>query len=396
MATASGIGASPPKTEEEKVKEAPKDAAKDAKEAPQFTEFSDTEFIRFLVNEDISCPVCYRAYLPFDIRDLDGVNDYREKVTEIQLKEKLEALKKKDPSALNLDEWLAAGYVIPILTDCNHAICKDCALRHFERGIVFIKGGSGVRCRYHKRDQLGHPSVYCNFLTPCAEIGDLSVSGECMLIAKGLRDNYVALGVKNPDYDGDKEFYYYFKYCWHCQKESKFVCTKCMKPFCDACKDKHAGHAQMPVEEFEKSKIQCHKCQACSEKGKDTAAHKFCCKCKKYLCRNRKTCYDPCMDPDHLLMEFDPDLIELKRFEYNAVDNSRKMFIHDVHDYLETDPFFWQAADMESLSRTMWYQEHRRCVPVKPGEEEEVEEEVEEVEEVEEEGDEEEESDDEE
>jgi len=37
------------------------------------------------------------------------------------------------------------------------------------------------------------------------------------------------------------------------------------------------------------------------------------------------------------------------------------MFIHDVHDYLEVDPFIWQASDLESLKRTVWYQEYIRC-----------------------------------
>jgi len=221
---------------------------------------------------------------------------------------------------------------------------------------VFV--GSGVRCKYHKRDQLGHEPCTCLFVTPCKSAKDLPLAEENMLIAKVFRDiTKIALGTKNPECKG--EFFYYFKFCHHCQKPSTKICDKCELPACEDCwKKYHEGHPGKTVVDYEKNVVQCHKCSKCGSR-----AFKYCAICKLFLCRNRKKCFDPCMDPDHLLIEYDPSLVEIKRFESTAVDNSRKMFIHDVHDYLETDPFFWQAADMESLGRTVWFQEFYRCHP---------------------------------
>jgi len=322
------------------------------KPAAELREFTDVEFIRFLVNEDSACPVCYRPFVCYDIRDMemDGkkITDFRTEVPR--------DLVKKIPK---IQEQMKKGFVIPILTRCNHAMCEDCCVKYFEKDVAFVK--SGVRCQYHKRDQTGHPPSHCLFVTPCKKPEDMPASGENMLISQVLREiTPIALGTKNPAYDGDKEFYYYFKFCHGCQKLSTQICTECSLPFCDDCAKKHSEHKKklQKVEDYEKTVIQSHKCVICGNQ-----AFKYCAKCKRFLCRNRTRCYDLHMDPDHLLFEFDPSLVELKRFEYTAVDNSRKMFIHDVHDYLETDPFFWQAADMECLSRTMWFQEFHRCHP---------------------------------
>jgi len=335
---------------------APEAAAAASAAAPAASErreLSDVEFIKYLVNEDISCPVCFRPFVDCDIRDVPELNakDFHDFVSVADFKKYVK---------------IPEGFVIPILLNCNHAMCEDCARnKYFEKDVVFV--GDGVRCRYQKRDQLGNNPCTCLFLTKCKSVDELSVSGENMLIVHTFRSVVpIALGVKNRSYGEEQPFFYYFKFCHHCQKESKKICTDCNLPVCDACWDAHhKGHKSTTVDDYNKNRVQSHECEKCAGPKKNQA-FKYCAKCKLFLCRNRNTCYDPCMDPDHLLIEFDPSLVEIKRFEYNAVDNSRKMFIHDVHDYLETDPFIWQAADMECLGRTMYYQERKRCGADKP------------------------------
>jgi len=326
-------------------------------------EISDSDFITILVNEDICCPSCYRPFFACDLRE----------VKEFGLKE-------HDPTSYNYDiplerfneviKSIPEGFVIPLRLNCNHAMCVDCARHFYEPDVVFL--GSGVRCQFHKCDQLGGEKCVCNFLTPCKDVNKISVSAENMLIAHALRNVIpIVLGTKDPKYAKNEQFFYYFKTCHYCQKQSEVICTDCNLPACEACfKEHHTGHKNQSVAEYEKTKIQSHKCVKC----KKNQAFKYCAICKLFLCRNRNTCFDPCMDPDHLLIEFDPSLVEIKRFEYNAVDNSRKMFVHDAHDYLETDPFMWQAADMESIGRTMYYQEKNRCNKMKTVSEDEEEE----------------------
>jgi len=314
-------------------------------------EISDLEFIKILMNEDAACPLCFRPFLPWDVRPKEEGGD--------------------GPLVLHDGQWCVEekkgvfrpvikegeGYVIPKLLKCNHAVCVDCAALYMETGVVFI--GDGVRCHYKKIDQTGatEPSV-CHFVTPCKNANDLPNSAENMLIAKVLHDRGVLLGSKkNKAFDG--EFYYYFKFCHHCQREAKMICTKCHLPACDDCwKEHHAseGHNGQTVEDYEKDVVKKPRCEVCGE-----PACKYCGICRKFLCRNRAKCYDPCMDPDHLLIEYDPNLRELRRSETTAIENSRKMFVNDVHDYLETDPFIWSAADLECLKRTVWYEEYKRC-----------------------------------
>jgi len=374
-------------------------AAETANKPSVETSLSDKEFVRCLLNEDICCPICYRPYIP--------------------AKHELQA---------------GEGYVNPVVLHCNHAVCEECARLCYEPFVQFVK--HGVRCPYHKRDQMGNPPYVCQFVSPktvddlMKEKGELEAKLEEMkkienpdenkqkemrnlkldilmkaentILAHVLRDETeVLLGTSNPRFNAEEykkiqplteddvkkcegdakkiqelykkkqeelmefsksaEFYYWFKYCRKCQAESNFVCEKCKLAFCEKCWADHMksteGHDEkkeeefkLTVEDYEKNKIQKHKCSVCNNR-----AFKYCGVCEKYYCRNRKDCYDHCVDPDHVLVDFDPSVIELKRTEATAMDNTRKMFIHDVHDYLEANPFLWQAADMESLYRTMWY-----------------------------------------
>jgi len=304
-------------------------------------ELSDKEFTKYLMNEDTVCPVCYRPYLPAEHEPQPGEE-----------------------------------YVMPMLLDCNHAMCFDCCKTYYEDKVAFVE--HGIRCQFHKRDQLGNDPYYCEFVSPRADIRDQKVPPEQLkeatenrIIAKVLRDTGVLLGTSKPHFEGVgkdkkdyKEFFYWYKYCRICQKDATFYCKKCKLTFCDDCWakhlqmdgsteekgnpeqkviPKHEDSDKQPLEEYEKEKIQSNKCSVCGKR-----AYKYCGMCKKFLCRDRKRCYDPCMDPDHLLIDFDPSIVELKRFEATAMDNARKMFIHDVHDYMETNPFLWQAADMDA------------------------------------------------
>jgi len=246
-------------------------------------------------------------------------------------------------------------YVMPKLLDCNHAVCEYCAANCYEDKVAFV--GHGVRCPFHKRDQSGREPYVCGFVTP-RKPEELEDAMENRIIAKVLRDTEVLLGTSQPKKYKNREFFYYYKFCHECQHLSTCVCKNCMLPFCDDCWKGHkggenSGHECWSLADYDKEKVQSHKCDVCHNR-----AYKYCGICKKFYCRNRKGCYDPCMDPDHLLIDFDPSIVELKRFEATAMDNARKMFIHDMHDYLETNPFLWQAADMECLHRTVWHEAH--------------------------------------
>jgi len=372
------------------------------------TAISEKEFTKYLMNEDTCCPICYRPYLP----EPDPGK----------------------PDDLSLIKPGEAGFVMPVVLNCNHAVCEECSRLCYEPVVQFV--GHGVRCLFHKRDQLGNPPYVCQFVSPMKtdelkqevpeleaklkklqelsaeeqkkhekEISntklDIQMHRDNRIISQVLRvRTEVLLGSINPKFNKDAyqklkkdideinkevvknkgnpkrvrelsderqkllddfsktaEFYYWFKYCHGCQKPSTVICKKCNLPFCDECWNEHKkvdGHAdsdKMTVEEYEKNKVQKHECDKCHKR-----AFKYCGICQKFLCRNRKDCYDPCMDPDHLLIDFDPLIAELKRAEATAMDNSRKMFIHDVHDYMEINPFLWQAADMECLHRTVWHQ----------------------------------------
>jgi len=315
-------------------------------------ELPEMKFIAFLVNEDTTCPNCHRPFLPWDDRPKDKGGDGPLVFDKEQGKWLVEET--KEPAIKE-----GEGYVIPLLLKCNHAVCQECAPFLKEEKVAFI--GSGVRCPYEKRDQYANTRACCRFVTPCKEVFDLPVSSENMLLTKIMHDvTGIMLGDRfNPDFEGSDEFFFYFKYCYHCQRESSMICDKCHIAACPDCwKEHHAsqGHTGMTVQDYETKVVKGHKCEKCGE-----PACKYCGICRKFLCRNREKCFDPCMDPDHLLVEFDPNLVEIRKLESTAVDNSRKMFIYDVHDYLETDPFVWEGVNMECLKRTMWYQEYKRC-----------------------------------
>ena len=329
-------------------------AAAAAERPARGEELSDTKFIAYLMNEDSSCPNCHRPFLPWDVRPKAEGGDG----PLVFDKEKGVWCVEESEGVLRPVIKEGEGYCIPLVLKCNHAVCQECAMFGFEFDVVFI--GDGVRCHYMKVDQFGSPPSECLFVTPCKETTELPVAAENMLLTKVMHHTGVILGnKKNPDFGDTTEFFYYFKYCYHCQRESTMICDVCHLAACEECwKEYHAskGHKGQTVQDYEKNVVRGHKCEKCGE-----PACKYCGICRKFLCRNRDRCYDPCMDPDHLLIEFDPNLIEIKKLESTAVDNSRKMFIYDVHDYLETDPFIWQSSDMESLKRTAWFDEYNRC-----------------------------------
>jgi len=319
--------------------------------------------------------VCYRPFvayypaMPTPLKTEEGKEPTPEE--KARFSEEVKRCKAEN-DAIN-EEMKKMGYVVPKVLNCNHAICEECAVKCYEKRVQYV--GHGVRCPFHKRDQLGNPPFVCGFVTPKSATTLEEVQKnfddaiENIIIAKVLRDTNVLLGTSNPRNPQGKlagkeaEFFYWYKFCRGCQKASTCVCKNCRLAFCDDCWTEHvkgnAGHEKKSRDDYEKEEIRCHECDECKKQGKKNShAYKFCGICKKWLCRNRKTCFDPCMDPDHLLIEFDPSLAEMKRFEAKAQDDSKKMFIHDNHDYLETNPFLWQGADMESLCRTVWHQAH--------------------------------------
>jgi len=286
-------------------------------------ELSDVEFTKYLMNEDTCCPICYKPFLPDEQAPTEG-------------------------------------FVKAKLLDCNHAVCEECAKECYEEKVAFV--GHGVRCPFHKRDQTGHDPYTCGFVTP-KKPEQLEDAKENMIIAKVLRDTGVLLGTQPKQYK-DREYFYYYKFCHECQQPSTCVCKQCTLPYCEQCwkqhTSEHKDHACWTLAEYDKVKVQANKCSVCKSR-----AYKYCGVCKKFYCRNRKNCYDCCMDPEHLLIDFDPSIVELKRYEATAMDNVRKMFIHDMHDYLETNPFLWQASDMECLHRTMWHVAHDNAEKIK-------------------------------
>jgi len=311
-----------PAKESEEEEEKPIRVYFPAEKPKEKKDLSDDEFTMVLMNEDICCPVCYRPFLP----------------AEHQLQE-------------------GEGYVEPVRLDCTHAMCRDCCKKFYEEEVAFL--GHGVRCKYHKIDQIGNGPFICNFVTP-KKPEELPIALENQIIAQVLRDTGVILGTSKPKEipeEAKGEFYYWYKVCRNCRKRTKVVCMKCKEAFCTACWEKHKAAMKhedgdmKTLEDYDKDVIHSRKCVKC-----DKQASKYCGICKHYLCSDRKNCYDPCMDPDHLLLDFEPNIIEMKRAEATAMDNSRKMFIHDVHDYTDTDPFMWHAMDLACLHRTMWHQ----------------------------------------
>ena len=270
-------------------------------------ELSDEQFTMYLMNEDTVCPGCHRPFVP-----KDGKHE--------------------------------GDMVVPLRLDCQHAICKECAKDHYHSKVAFMDKGC-VCCQFEKRDQLGNGPFKCRFMTECdlEEKGypHLPDSEEIQLVCKALRDSGALVGT-----DLSPCHFFWYKVCHGCGMPATRVTKDPRTALCDNCFN--GDVAAWTIDEYEKEVVRSHKCCKC---GKE--AIMYCAKCDKYYCKERE-CYDPCKDPDHVLVTFLPNISEMKREEYQAIESSRKMFLNDVHEYNDPNPFMRRLYDLECFRRALF------------------------------------------
>lgn len=283
-------------------------------------ELSDEQFTMYLMNEDTVCPGCHRPFVPKDGKPEGGKPE--------------------------------GDMVVPLRLDCQHAICKECAEKFYKKEVAFMDKGC-VCCQFEKRDQLGNGPFKCRFMTECdlEEKGypKLPESEEIQLVCKALRISGVLVGTHHTDITKEgKDGYnfFWFKVCHKCGMPATHVMKDLSTALCDKC---FKGDAKAwKVDEYEKEVVRSHKCCKCGNE-----AIMYCAKCDKYYCKERE-CYDPCKDPDHVLVTFLPNISEMKREEYQAIESSRKMFLNDVHEYNDPNPFMRRLYDLECFRRALF------------------------------------------
>lgn len=266
-------------------------------------ELTDEQFTMYLMNEDTVCPKCHRPFVPKDMKP-------------------------------------EGSMVVPLRLNCQHAICQECAAECYEKQVAFMNKGC-VRCQFEKRDQLGTHPFKCRFVTECDvdEKGTpkLPVSEEIQLVCKALRTSGVLVGT---DLIPETCDFFWYKVCHLCGKPATHVTKDPCTALCDTCFTDDAAKF-WTIEEYEKEVVRAHKCCKCEKE-----AIMYCAKCDKYYCKERD-CYDPCKDPDHVLVTFLPNISEMKRQEYQDIESSRKMFLNDVHEYNDPNPFMRRLYDLE-------------------------------------------------
>lgn len=330
-ASAASAGALVPTQEQPVAAEEPQPL-----EAKSGDELTDDQFSMYLMNEDTVCPGCGKPFAPMG----------------------------QEP---------VGKMVLPLRLDCQHAICKKCS-KKFKLDQAAFMGKACVRCQFEKRDQLGHGPYKCRFLTECDLDEDgfpiLPVSEEIQRICKALRESGVVIG-SHPC----KRHSFWYKACHQCGMPATRVTKEKPQGLCNACYEKEEPKPDFwTLEEYEKNVVRSHKCCKC---GKE--AIMFCAMCDKYYCKDRN-CYDACKDPDHVLVTFLPNISEMKRQEYQDIESSRKMFLDDVHEYNDLNPFMRRLYDLECFKSAVFELYKKRferdeCgiepTPKKKGEEEE-------------------------
>ena len=287
-------------------------------------ELTDEQFTMYLMNEDTVCPRCHKPFLPWreERKDQEGEKPVPEDGKEVE------------------------GMVKPLRLDCQHAICRECARDCYEKDVAFMNKGC-VRCQFQKRDQLGNGPFTCRFVTECDVDKDgypvLEESQEIRLICKALRGSGVLVGT-DPDFCP----FFWYKVCHGCGKPATRVTkTEPRSALCDTCFGKDESEF-WTIEGYEKEVVRVNKCCKC---GKE--AIMYCAKCEKYYCKDRN-CYDACKDPDHVLVTFLPNISEMKRQEYQDIESSRKMFLNDVHEYNDPNPFMRRLYDLECFRKAIF------------------------------------------
>ena len=271
-------------------------------------ELDDFEATKQLMNEDTMCPMCKRPFLP-----------YGQGPTE--------------------------GFVVPKKLGCGHAICGECAKECYTKDVVPLLGKRGVRCPFTTTVQRGR-SFVCRFVTPCELDSDgtpvLREATRHRRICRILRETGVLVGKELALGDS-----YWYRVCSGCGNKATMYCPECALTMCEDCKGcEHDG--VVSIDEYTETTVRSHKC-AC---GKQAAK---CCDCGgslHYYCRDRQ-CFDRCMGKRCCLVEFDPDLNEMKRQETAMGENAKKMFIHEMHHYIEPNPFYWTGFDLDCFYNTV-------------------------------------------